>query len=1239
MIYIFADCELDTQQRLLKYAGQAIHLRSQAYKVFLYLLENRDCVFSQADLIDALWLDPFVKPWTVETTIREIRRALGDSIKTQRIIETRPRQGYRFIAHLKAPFEIIDPAEPVTSETTNKPDGWPCHVCQHVNRITELQQSRFCTQCGAPFGSVCPQCEANNGPHDKYCGACGHALSAPLPEASSGSVPSPSIAVSERRQLTVLSCDLVDSVTLAEQFELEDYHDIIRLYRDMCDAMIRHYEGHIAHDLGAALLIYFGHPQSHEDDAQRAVRTGLAITEGLAALNTRLWGEKNIALAVRWGVHTGPMVVEAITSTVPAGVVALSEVPHMAQQIQRLAVPGTGVIGASTARLVEAYFVCEALGAQLLEANAQPMPLFRVLAPAALSQKGRTPFVGREAEMAMLWDRWTQAKDGFGQVVLLNGDPGIGKSRLVHTMKDSLSEVAYILECRCSPYHQHSVFYPVIDVLERQLLHWEVAESPEAKLHKLELFLSECALPLADTVPLLAALLSLPDIAERYPALHLTSQQQRHKILEMLLSILHTLTTEHPMLLIVEDLHWIDPSTQELLDLLVERIPTQRLCAVLTYRPVFQAPWGQHSYITPIPLTRLSRLSAKQMVSHVTGKKVLPEGVLRQIIDKTDGVPLFVEEFTKTLMEAGIMQEIDGHYELLAPLQAIAIPATLHDSLMARLDRLDIAKRVAQVGAVLGRQFDYALLKAVWEQDEHLLQRGLSRLVEAELLYQQGRLPQASYTFKHALIQDTAYQSLLKRARQQYHRRAAQVLIERFPEIADLQPEVPARHYTEAGLIERALLYWQRAGQLAVERQANVEAIHRFTQGLNLLQHLPDMSERVQQELALQLAIGPPLIMVKGHSAREVESTYTRAYELCQQLGDHSQRFWALTGLWRLYLTRGQLKRSHDIGEQCLMLAQHLQDATLLLEAHTMLGSSLLFLGEWSASHRHFEQGTTLYDARQSQIQTFASSLNSGVVCLSRSSWTLWMLGYPDQAFKRAHEALALAESLSHTNSRCLALHYLAVLHQCRRELQSVQIRAEAVMELCREQSFIQWLAGAMCMRGWALAEQGMIQEGTIQLRDGMMSWQSIGTCLAQTHMLLRLAEAYKQGGEIEAGLHTLTAALTAVEATSEHYYESELYRLKGELLTLQSFGERACSARLRAEAESCFLRALEIARYQGAKSLELRAATSLCRLWVQQRDKRTVSRDMLGSIYDWFTEGFDTPDLQEAKALLGVLA
>jgi class 3 adenylate cyclase/DNA-binding winged helix-turn-helix (wHTH) protein/tetratricopeptide (TPR) repeat protein len=1229
MIYIFADCELDTHQRLLKCAGQDIHLRSQAYKVLLHLLENRDRVFSQADLIDALWLDPFVKPWTVETTIREIRRAVGDSIKTQRVIETRPRQGYRFIAHLKGPFEIIDPAEPAVSATTGEPESWPCPICQHLNRVVEPQRSRFCTQCGAPFGLACPQCQEVNGPRDKFCGACGYALSSPRPDASGEPDPSPPSAVPERRQLTVLSCDLVESVALAEQVDLEDYRDIIYLYRDMCNEMIRHYEGHIAHDLGAGLLVYFGHPRSHEDDAQRAVRTGLAITEGLATLNARLQREKHVTLAVRWGVYTGPVVVEDAANASQAGAIALGEVLNVAQQIQRLAAPGEGVIGASTARLVEAHFVCEALGPHVLEASAQPLPLFRVLAPSLLNLKGQTPFVGREAEMVMLRDRWTQAKDGFGQVVLLNGEPGIGKSRLVHMMKDHLSDVAYILECRCSPYYQHSVFYPIIEVLEHQLLHWVPGEAPEAKLYKLELFLSECALPLADTVPLLASLLSLPNTTERYAPLHLTSQQQRQKILETLLSIVLTLATEHPMLLIIEDLHWMDPSTQELLDHLIERIPTQRLYAVFTYRSEFQAPWGNRSYITPMPLARLSRSYAEQIVSHVTGKKALPEAVLGQIIDKTDGVPLFVEEFTKSLIEAGTMQEVDGRYELLTPLQAMTIPATLHDSLMARLDRLEIAKRVAQLGAVLGRQFDYALLKAMWEQDEHLLQRGLNRLVEAELLYQQGRLPQAGYTFKHALIQDTAYQSLLKRTRQQYHKRVAQVLTEQFPDIAALQPEIPARHYTEAGLMEQAIPYWKLAGDLAVERSANAEAVSHFKAALELAASLPTTSAKTQLELSLNSALGPPLRMIKGHTAAEVEHVYQKVHDLSLQIGNEEQRFSALIGLGRLYVNLARLHEAHQLAVQCLALAQQIGEPILLLEAHRILGQTLLFQGQPGLAEPHFEHGVTLYASHRGRLRAIGSGMDPGVVVTCYLAWTRWLLGYPKQALVRIQQALDLARETSHAYTLAFALNYAAVLYSWALEPRLAQMHAENLLSISKEHGFIQFFCVEHFWQDWSQMTQGTIQDCQIPLPQDIRQWHAINATLELPHRLAMFVEAHKQRGNPTLWIEALNQVINLVDQSGIRLFEAELYRLRGEVLLRKP--------KMQQRAECDLRRALDTAHTQGAASLALRAALSLGRLRRQQGQVEKA-RQMVQVYYDGFSEGFDTPDLQAARDFIEAL-
>jgi predicted ATPase len=548
---------------------------------------------------------------------------------------------------------------------------------------------------------------------------------------------------------------------------------------------------------------------------------------------------------------------------------------------------------------------------------------------------------------------------------------------------------------------------------------------------------------------------------------------------------------------------------------------------------------------------------------------------------------------------------------------------------MVRLDRLDIAKRVAQLGAVLGRQFDYALLKAMWEQDERLLQRGLNRLVEAELLYRRGRLPQAGYTFKHALIQETAYQSLLKSARQLYHKRAAQVLTEQFSDMAALQPEVLARHYTEAGLMEQAIPYWKLAGDLAVKRSANAEAVNHFTKGLELLERLPITLQRTQDELMLQLALGQPLRVIKGHTVEAVERVYTRAYELSQEIGEPSQSFAALIGLWRFYLSSAKLQTASKLAKQSLAFAECEQDPVLLQEAYHMLGMSAFFQGELRVAQTNLEQSIDLYNAHNGGIRDFKAGMDPGVVCLSCLAWVLWMLGYPDRAMAKSREAIDLAQASSHTYSLGFALQYVALLHQFCRDPRRVQDVAERIIRLAQEQGFIQWYAGGVCMRGWALAEQGQTEKGLKELAEGVASWQSGGSDVGKPHWFFRLAEAYGKQGHTEKGLQVLEQAFATMNRSEERYFAAELHRLKGELL-LALHDDRQYVR----EAEACFWQAIHIAREQESRAFELRATMRLSRLWHQQ-GRCAEAYDLLADIYHWFTEGFGTLDLQEAQRQL----
>jgi predicted ATPase len=616
------------------------------------------------------------------------------------------------------------------------------------------------------------------------------------------------------------------------------------------------------------------------------------------------------------------------------------------------------------------------------------------------------------------------------------------------------------------------------------------------------------------------------------------------------------------------------------------------------------------------------------MMTHLTDGKPLPAEVVQQVVAKTDGIPLFVEELVKMILESGLVREEADRYTLTRPLPPLAIPSTLHDSLMARLDRLSAARDLAQLGAVLGREFAYEVLQALSPLDETTLQQGLAQLVDAELVYQRGLLPRSRYVFKHALIQEAAYQSLLKSTRQRYHQRTAQILEAQFSETVETQPELVAHHYTEAGLAEQAISYWQRAGQRANERSAHVEAIGHLTKGLEVLQALPDTTERAQQELDLQIALGRALIATKGQAAPEVGQVFNQARALCSQVGGTQQLFRVLSGLHHFHIVRAELQTARELSDELLTLAQHIQDPTYLLGAHWTLGAALFCLGEFVLAREHWAQSITLYEPQQHHAHTVLFGWNLGIFGRVWAPHALWALGYPDQALAMSLEALTLAQELSHPFTLAMTLAYTAMLHQFRREPRAVHEQATAAIALCTEQGFAYYLAWGTTLQGWA---QGQDAEGLRLMRHGLAALQATGAALRLPYYLALLAEVCGQTGQAAEGLTLLAEALAQTHKAGESWTEAELHRLKGELLL-------SLSADNHVEAEACLHQALAIARRQQAKALELRAATSLGRLW-QPQGKRVEARQLLSEIYGWFTEGFDTPDLQDAKALLEALA
>jgi class 3 adenylate cyclase/predicted ATPase len=1057
------------------------------------------------------------------------------------------------------------------------------------------------------------------------------------PTQIASSSPEPHAPDAERRQLTILFTDLVDSTALSGQLDAEDYREIVRAYQAACAEVIERFECILVQHLGDGLLVYSGYPVAHENDAERAVRAGLGILDAMKSLNERLAQEKGIRLGVRVALHTGQVVVGDVGAGSRHEQLALGEVPNVAARIQGLAAPDTVVISAATYQLVEGYFDCESLGEHALRGVAEPIAIHRVLRESGIqsrldvaSTRGLTPLVGREQEVGLLIDRWAQSREGHGQVILLSGEAGIGKSRLVQVLKEHAANEPHTrLECRNSPYFTNSALHPIIDMVQRTL-RFQTDDTPETKLEKLEQNLSQYHLPTHETVPLCGTLLSLPVPEDRYPPLNLSPQRQRQKTLESIVAILLEHAEQQPVLFILEDLHWTDPSTLELLDLLIDQIPTVAIYTLLTCRPTFQPSWSSRSYLTQVTLSHLSHRQTEQLATQVAGGKTLPTDIVQQLVDKTDGVPLFVEEMTKSVLESGVLKEADGQYELVDTVSSLAIPTTLQDSLMARLDRLVTAKAVAQYASVIGRQFSFELLHAVSELDEATLRRELSRLVEAELVYQRGLPPQATYVFKHALIVEVSYQSLLRSTRQGYHRRIAEVLEGRFPETAESQPELMAHHYTNAGLNQKAVAFWKQAGERAVERSANAEAIEHYTKALEVLKTLPDAPERTEHELELLIALGAPLMVTHGTGAPEAEHVYAQARILCQKVQNSPHMFPALWGYGRVLIHRVEYQVARELGEQLVALAERSQEPARLLEAHFALGAPLLWMGKLDVSLRHMETARSFYETRQHRSLMLRSGHDHEVGCLTYEARALWFLGYPNQALTRVYEALDRARNLSHPFSMVRALCLVTFLHQYRQEMEQVRERGEELITIARAQDFAMWVVVARIMLGWTLALEGQ-ENGIAEIQQGLKDYLAMGSQNGYSYHLSLLTEAYIQVEKPEEGLTVLQEALSFVEKTGERVHEADLYRLKGQLLLQQSMDNHT-------EAASCFHQAIAIAQSQSAKSWELRAATSLAKLW-QSHDKRKEAYDLLAPVYGWFTEGFDTADLQDAKALLDALA
>jgi class 3 adenylate cyclase/predicted ATPase len=1052
------------------------------------------------------------------------------------------------------------------------------------------------------------------------------------PDTSPEPPPNARPAKAERRQLTVLFCDLVGSTTLVARLDPEDMGAIIRAYHRCCAKVVERWGGHVARYMGDGVLAYFGWPQAHEDEAERAVRAGLDLTAAVGQLQAG-----NISpLAARVGIATGlVMVGELIGEGAAQEEAVVGETPNLAARLQALAKPGSVVISHATRRLVGGLFELADLGPRRLKGFAEPLSAWRVEGEGraegrfeALHGERLTPLVGREHELGILLERWAWAKDGDGQIVLLAGEPGIGKSRLTRSLIERMIDEPHTrLRYYCSPYHTTSALYPVTEQLERAagLLADDAAET---KLDKLEAMLAEVTENLADVVSLLAALLSIP-AEPRYPAVNLTPEVQKLRTFEALLGQVFRLADRRPVLMVLEDAQWVDPTTSDWFGLVIDRMQRLPLLLVITFRPEFSPPWTGQAHVTSLKLSRLGQRQGAQIVERLTRSKPLPAEVLQQILSKTDGVPLFVEELTKTVLESGLLADAGDRYELSGPLPPLAIPATLHDSLIARLDRLAPVKEVAQIGAVIGREFSHELLAAVSPLSEDKLGEALDQLVTSELVFRRGSPPDATYAFKHALVQDAAYQSLLRNRRQQFHARIAKAL-EAIPDAAETQPELLAHHFTEAGLARPAVDYWLKAGELAIRRSATAEAIAALRRGLEQVERLPGDLERASLELDLRTALGGALITARGFAAPETGKAYTQARELCRQLGQPPQLFRVLYGQYAFHVMRAELDESLAIAKELLRAAQDQHQTAPLVMGHRAVGIASFHRGELAAARAHLEQACALYDAPQHRSLAFLYVFDPFVASASYLSSSLFALGHPEKARARGDAALAWARELAHPASVAFALNFACRLAQWAGNRQVVQEQADELRALASQHGFAFWATIAMIFEGWSSAGQRRGSEGVSRIREGITALTATGAALFVPHFLVLLAQAQRYHGQLPQAEETLADALARVRRTGARYYEAELLRNWGELLLGRPTPDPST-------ADRCLVEALETARRQEAKMWELRAATSLARLWRDQ-GRRTEAHDLLGPVYDWFTEGFDTADLKDAKGLLDEL-
>ena len=1117
-----------------------------------------------------------------------------------------------------------------------------CPGCQHDNPAGV----RFCGECGLRLEFVCGACGAANPSGNKFCGQCGTPLAQTLPAAEllSPEVYTPkylaekictskSTLEGERKQVTVLFADMKGSMELLAGRDPEAARKLLDPVIEHMMEAVHRYEGTVSNLMGDGIMALFGAPLSHEDHAVRACYAALRMQESVKKYAEEVQKTEGIPVQIRVGLNSGEVVVGSIGNDLKMDYRAVGHTVHLASRMEQMAMPGSIMMTADALRLAEGYVQVKPLGPVPVKGMSDPVEVYEVTGagPArsrlqAAAARGLTRFVGRDAETEQLRKALEHAQTGHGQVVSVVGEPGVGKSRLFwefthsHRVREWL-----ILESGSVSYGKATPYLPVIDLLKA---YFQIDSRDDGR--KIREKVTGKIITLDESLrPTLPAFLGLLDVPVDEPTWELDPSQRRQRTLDAVKRILLRESQLQPLMLVFEDLHWIDNETQALLDSLVESLPTTRILLLVNYRPEYQHGWGRKTYYSQLRIDPLPRESAEELLHALLGDDGALQQIKRLLIDRTEGNPFFLEESVHTLVETKALVGERGAYRLAKPMDSTQVPATVQAVLAARIDRLPLEeKRLLQSAAVIGKDVPFVLLLAIADDNDEAVRRGLMNLQSTEFLYETSLFPDPEYTFKHALTHEVAYGSLLQDRRRTLHGRIVEAVERLYSDRLSEHVERLAHHATRGELWEKAVDYLHQAGRKAAARSALREAVAYFQQALSALGHFPETRRTLEQAIDIRIDLGPALSTTNSYGAPEVEKTYIQARELCQRLGETPKLFPVLWGLSRLYNFRGELRVARDLGEQLLITAQRIHDPAFLLEAHHTLWAILFTLGELTAAQTHAERGIALYNRQQhSHLAFLYGGHDPGVCGRNHAARQLWLLGYPDQALQRSQQALALGRELSHAYTLAQALFWDAWVHQRRGEIQATQERIEAYLSIGTEHGFSRLAAQATIVRGWLLVQQGQVEEGIVQMRRAMAGHGVTLLGRDRSYFLALMAEAFERGGQVAEGLSTLTEELARVNKTGERFYEAEMHRIKGELLLKHAVPDEV-------EAECCFQESLALARSQSAKSLELRAVMSLSRLW-QTQGKKLEARQLLADIYGWFTEGFDTVDLISAKALL----